>query len=100
MATLDVTEYASLSLDAQGRQVLVGKEPSITNQQVAVGGSSTQSAALQGHTKFVRLHTDVACRIAIGPNPTAASTSMRMAANQTEYLGVNGGEKIAVITTT
>lgn len=100
MAILDVTEYASLALDAQGRHILVGKEPSITTQQVAIGGGSTQSVALQGHTKFVRLHTDAACRVAIGPNPTAAATSMRMAANQTEYLGVNPGDKIAVITTT
>lgn len=100
MAILDVTEYASLSLDAQGRQVLVGKEPSRVNQQVAVGGASTQSAAFGDATRFVRLHTDVPCRIAIDVNPTAAATSMRMAAGQTEYLGVTPGYKIAVITTT
>lgn len=100
MAILDVTEYASLSLDAQGRQVLVGKEPSRVNQQVAIGGGSTQSSAFSDITRFVRLHADAACRIAIGPNPTAAATSMRMGANQTEYLGVNPGDKIAVITTT
>ena len=100
MAILDVTEYASLSLDAQGRQVLVGKEPSRVNQQVAIGGGSTQSSAFSDTTRFVRLHADAACRIAIGQNPTASGASMRMGANQTEYLGVNPGDKIAAITTT
>jgi hypothetical protein len=78
-----------------------------TNMQVAYGeteeqtvttsGSSVQSSVFNSATKIIRVHTDTACTIKINSNPTAAATSMRMAADQTEYFGVNGGtDKIAV----
>jgi hypothetical protein len=97
MATIDITEYSSLAMDAQGRIILVGQEPSRTNQQLTPGVSSTQSAAFDDATRFVRLHTDANCRWAIGPNPTASSTSPRLPAGVTEYIGVRPGHKIAVI---
>jgi hypothetical protein len=78
-----------------------------TNMQVAYGeteeqtvttsGSSVQSSAFNVATKVIRVHTDTACKIKINSNPTATATSMRLAADQTEYFGVNGGtDKIAV----
>lgn len=78
-----------------------------TNMQVAYGeteeqtvttsGSSVQSTVFGTATRVIRVHTDTACNIKIGSNPTAAATSMKMAANTTEYFGVNGGtDKIAV----
>ena len=78
-----------------------------TNMQVAYGeteeqtvttsGTSTQSSAFNAATTIIRVHTDTVCNIKIGSNPTAAATSMRLAADQTEYFGVNGGsDKIAV----
>jgi hypothetical protein len=100
MAILDITEYDRLSIDNQGRVILVGLEPQRTNQQVAIGGGSAQSAALGDTTRFVRLHADAVCRVAFGPNPTAATTSMRLAAGASEYFGVYPGHKVAVITTT
>lgn len=100
MAKLDITEYSSLATDRQGRTVMAGMEPKVTNQQVSIGASSTQSAAINSSTSIVRLHTDSACRVEIGADPTAAATSMRMAANSTEYLGIKPGLKIAVIATT
>lgn len=100
MAVVDITQYASLAVDGSGRQISVGMEPCIANVQVAIGGSSVQSAAFNDNTRLVRVHTDAAIRIAFGANPTAASTSQRMAAGQTEYFGVRPGEKAAVITTT
>jgi hypothetical protein len=48
----------------------------------------------------VVLHTDAICSIAFGPNPTAAATNMRMAANETRQFLVNVGDKVAVITNT
>lgn len=94
---IDVTEYEQLAMDSLGRVILVGQEPARTNQQVSVGGASVQSSAFNDATRFVRLHTDVTCRFAIGPNPTAAATSPRLPAGVTEYLGVRPGHKIAVI---
>ena len=95
MAVLFVTEYARLAIESQGIPVLVGLEPSKT-QTVAVGAGSLQATLGLG-TKFVRLHTDAICHVKFGTNPTASATEMRMAANQTEFFGVKGGELVAVI---
>jgi hypothetical protein len=100
MAIVDITEYNDLAVAGRGHMIMAGQEPSLRNQQVAVSGSSTQSQALADTTRFIRIHSDVACRIAVGANPTASSTSMRMGAGGTEYLGVLPGLKVAVIATT
>jgi hypothetical protein len=100
MPTLDVTEYSTLATDGPGMRVMTGQEPALLNQQLAIGQSSLQSAAFADTTRFVRVHADVACRIAVGANPTASSGSMRIGPGGTEYLGVMPGLKIAVIATT
>jgi len=97
MATLEVTEFVELSRSGPGAQVMAGQMPWVAHQQVAVGASSTQSAAFSDATRFIRIHTDANCRVLFGFNPTATSTSMRMAAGNTEYLGVVPGHKVAVI---
>jgi hypothetical protein len=97
---VDITEYAELARDAMNLTIPAGQEPATAEQQVAIGGGSVQSAAFASTTRFVRLHADAACRIAFGVNPTAAGTSRRLAAGQTEYFGVIGGQKVAVITST
>jgi len=69
----------------------------VTNQYLAVG-AEVKSSAFAASTKFIRFHTDAACHIAFGANPTAVNAqSMRLAAGQTEYFGVNPGEKVSVI---
>ena len=100
MAILDITEYSTLALSGPGHRVMAGQEPSLTNQQVAIGASSAQSIAFSDTTVFIRIHADAACRIAVGANPTASSASMRIGAGGTEYLGVIPGLKLAVIATT
>jgi hypothetical protein len=100
MAILDVTEYNELTQAGRGHLVMAGQEPCTLNQQVVVGASSAQSLAFADTTRFIRIHSDVACRVAIGANPTASTASMRMGAGGTEYLGVLPGLKIAVIATT
>lgn len=102
MALVDISEYRNLARDGQNSVIQTGVEPSIANQQVAITAGSLQSAALDTATRFVRIHTDAACRIEIGVNPTAAATSKRMAANSSEFFGIPGGVafKVAVITTT
>lgn len=75
-------------------------EPAIAEQNVAIGGTSTQSAAFNTNTRFVRVHTDVLCAVKFGANPTAVATAHRMADESTEWLAVSGGHKVAVITAT
>lgn len=100
MPILDITEYGELAVTGRGSLVMAGQEPSTRNQQVQIAASSRQSEALSDVTRFVRLHADAACRVIVGANPTASSTSMRMGAGGTEYLGVTPGLKIAVIAST
>jgi hypothetical protein len=100
MAILDISEYPELARDIQTTILQAGQEPAITHQQVAVAGSTAQSSAFGSETQFVRLHSDVPCRVEFGVNPVAAATSKRLAANATEYFGVVPGQKVAVILTT
>ena len=94
MATLYLAEFAESDVNSS-------KEPPISEQTIAIGGSSVScSAAFHAHTRLVRINTDAICSIAIGAAPTATATKRRMAANQTEYFSVEGGFKLAVITNT
>lgn len=101
MATLYVTEYADSAQTVRGA-AQIAQSPALAGQTVAIGGSSTQSAAFNALTTFIRVHTDAICSIAISTNPTATTTAKRMAADQTEYFGVPVGQsyKIAVISNT
>jgi hypothetical protein len=97
MATLYVTEYQGVRRTDGNAQAPFNFK---ANQSVAIGGSSTQSAAFNAGTYLIRVHADAICSIAIGASPTAAATGHRMSADQTEYYTVDPGQKIAVITNT
>jgi hypothetical protein len=99
MAVLYITEYDRLAVGG-GEALPMGAEPAKASQTVAIGGSTTQSAAFGPVTAYVRLHSDVICSVAFGTNPTASATTARLAANQTEYFAVRAGDKIAVISNT
>ena len=96
MAKLYVAEFER----PRNQWVNVGNAPPVTEQNVAIGGSSTQSSAFSAQTAIIRVATDAICSIAIGTNPTATANSMRMAADQVEYFSVQPNQKIAVITNT
>jgi hypothetical protein len=105
MAKLFIEQYARCPIDWRGQTVAAGEEPSLgAVTPVAIGGSSTQSAALNAKTRFIRVHTDAICSIKIGVNPTVTADDKRMAANQTEFYGISeevaaaGTCKVAVIT--
>lgn len=102
MAFLYITEYAEVHLGLGGRQGQMPIEPPVAEQAISNTGGSTQSAAFNAKTRFVRIHTDTVCAVEFGTNPTAvpagASGTGRMAAGQTEYRGVPAGQgfKVAV----
>lgn len=97
MATLYISEYAGIGF---GNNQNLPVEPPLAEQTVSVSGTSAQSSAFNASTRFIRVHTDAICSILIGSNPTATTAKKRMAADQTEYFAVNGGDKIAAITNT
>lgn len=101
MATVYISEYPSLAAEGSfGHGLSMGNEPSTAEQTVVIGGASAQSSAFNTTTHFVRIHTDSICSVSFGSNPTATTTTKRLAANQTEYFAVRPGHKIAVITNT
>lgn len=102
MAFLYVAEFSELPISDNGTP-LVGMTPAIAEQKLAVGVGSVASSAFNPLTRFVRLHTDAICSVAFaaaGATATAAVTNARLAANQTEYFGVQGTGTVAVITNT
>lgn len=110
MAILYVTEFAGLGDVLEGgnnkgdSSKIVAQapaEPPLAEQTVAIGAGSTASSPFNKRTFLIRVHTDSICSVAISQSsPTATTTSRRMAANQTEYFGVQPGWQIAVISNT
>jgi hypothetical protein len=94
---LYITEYISATLDHNGCYVPAGMEPALAEQVVVIDVASTQSAAFDTRTKFIRIHNDAICSIAIGNNPTATVNSSRCTKDGTEFRGVYPGHKLAVI---
>ncbi len=93
MAKVYLTEYADLRGNA-------GFEPNTAEQVVTSAATSTQTAAFNVNTNWVRVHTDGIVSIAFGTSPTATTDKLRLAAGQTEYFCVVPGHKAAVITNT
>ncbi len=100
MATLYITEFALSSFVPSGGPLPIAAMPPAAEQTEAITGGSTQTDAVGTQTKVIRVHTDAICSIAIGANPTAAATNMRLPANHTEYFAVTPGHKLAVISNT
>lgn len=95
-ATLYVTEFVGAPPLPVYYQA--AKAPAVATQAVSVSGVSAQSSAFSVSTGIVRVAADVACHVVVGgTNPVATSSSMRLAAGQTEYFVVSPGDKIAVI---
>jgi hypothetical protein len=103
MARLCVTEFAEMQIGPAGRQGQMPMQQPLATQGVVNTGASTQSAAFNAQSRFVRLETDTVCCIQFGTNPTAvaigAGMTTRMAAGQTEYHAVplGAGFKVAAV---
>ena len=102
MAKLYVTEYQDMPRDSKGIAVVCGNEidGGGVDQVVDFTAGVTQSAAFGAETRFVRVHTDAICSVKFGTNPTATTSNKRMAAGQTEFYGVKGGQKVSAIINT
>jgi hypothetical protein len=95
MATLYLTEYGS----AGEQRTQVAQTPRVAMQTVAIGAEA-KSAAFKPSTRLIRVHVDAICSIVISSDPTATTSDSRMAAGDTEYFGVNPGDKLSVISNT
>jgi hypothetical protein len=96
MANFYIREYSSIvqpGPEAHGSQV--PQEPGVDQPVLPIGGHA-ESAPFADTTRMVRLHCDAICSFLVGSAPVATSANARMAANQTEYIGVTPGSKLKV----
>lgn len=101
MAKLYITEYAAVGGGMDGQPSAIAYEPPVASQTVTFT-TTTQSSAFNAITRFVRIHTDAICSIEFGTNPTATTSTRRLAADATEYFAVPVGNsfKVAAVTNT
>lgn len=102
MAKFYITEYVEIAQTyGGGRSSQVPMEPPVAEQTVTFSGA-TQSAAFNAETRLVRIETDSICSVLFGTNPTATTSSGRMAAGQTEFRAVppKRSMKVSVISNT
>ena len=98
MALLYIWEFSEI---VSRHGTMIGKAPGIRQQTpLSIGGAPVQSLPFTAGTSYIRMHCDAICSIDIGENPTATTSKARMAANQTEYMGVNPGDSLSVIANT
>jgi len=108
MATLYITEFQALGQSGlptsgfgpNGPTQAALQPPVVDQTPIVISGASTQSAAFNTATTLVRIHADSVCSVLFGANPTATTANARLASGQTEYFGVAGGMKVAVIANT
>lgn len=100
MSSIYITEYASLARDAQGNVIAAGQEPAAVEQKKTVSGTSAQSDAFGGTTRFVQISVDGITSLQFGTNPTATTSMQRLAAGEKVFYGVRPDLKVAFITNT
>src|ERR1700678_2968787 len=100
MAAIYITALASVSQNSDaGGGVQYGRLPEIVTQ--VLNSWPQSSAAFNQATRIIRVNTDSMCFISIGPEnpagnvPAAATTSMRLAADSTEYFAVTPGHYVS-----
>jgi len=101
VAKLYITEFASTAVGARGQDVMAPQHPPVARQSVITSsGTSQQSAAFGGSTRYIEYHTDGVISISIGLDPTADVNYERVGAGERIFVGVVPGHKLAVITNT
>ena len=64
--------------------------------EVTVTSASAQSVALAKATMYI-FQSDIVCHVLFGTNPTATTSSFRMAANVPYYFTAQAASKVAAI---
>lgn len=103
-----VHEYEKQALDSRGFPVPVGQEPALVTQTNLSDDTSDPFPAFNALTEFIMVKTDGIVSIRFGTSagstPVAVvktnAGNLRMAADETLYFGVHGGQIMAIITDT
>lgn len=96
MATMYIREYSYLLRDEAGNVVQAGFEDGFRTAQAVTYTTSTQSAAFQDTTRFVRITCDAEAFLDFGTNPTAVTgDAINVQADTPEFFGVVPGQIVA-----
>jgi hypothetical protein len=95
MATLYISEYRTLTQDAEGNLVIAGKEPAIATQAVTFTTSAV-SSPFNAETRYIRHYSSAAAHLNFGADPGASVLDYPVSATTPEYVGVSPGHKVAV----
>lgn len=95
MATLYITEYKDLPFEA-GHLIPVATEPAEVDQTPVTFTTSSQSAAFNNQTTFVRILADADCHVLFGTNPTATANNQKLISNVEYWRGVPKGQSYKV----
>lgn len=87
--TLYVAEFPALHAQKNGEAAPALQAPALAVQVLTPGASAATAAPFNAATRVLRVHTDAACLIAIGPGADAGTAGWRMAPGQTEYFGTD-----------
>lgn len=99
-ATLYISEFPNALSQVGSTSPQVYPQPALTDQTVAISGSSTQSNAFGASTRAVIVECDADCSVVFGSNPTATTTNYLMGDGIPYQFAVTPGQKIAVIANT
>lgn len=99
MSELSIVEVTSIVRTAAGQTIEAFElNDNAVLQNVTYTITSTQSAAFGASTRAIRVAVASATRILIGADPTAlASASVLLVANESMWIGVRPGDKLAAI---
>ena len=96
-ATLYLSEFANGVSQVGTTTPQIYPQPAITDQTVAIGATSSASAAFNAKTHAVLAVCDEGCSVVVGSSPTAAATNFLLFQGTPVEFAVSPGQKIAVI---
>ena len=99
MATLTITEHKFITKSgSNGILPVISMPPLVKQTQLTFTTSPQQSSAFGSATEAVVLHSDAACYVEFGSNPTAVSgAGFKLPAGIPLTFGVNPGDKVSVV---
>lgn len=90
MATLVITEYREIGMDANGNYIPAGNVPALAYQNIDFSSGNETSAFFNKGTTFLEVSSDTACRVKVNAASSAADGT-RLPANAIVYYILDKG---------
>ena len=99
MATAYIEEFEEMAKDKYGNVLQIGKQPAIATQTVTFT-TTTESAAFNASTNFVKITVDAEAHYKFAAYPTTATATTshpQMQADREYWFGVTENGKVAFV---